>query len=78
MAKVHLGRMQGQVGFAKTVAIKRLHDHFAMDPEFREMFVDEAHIVARIQHPNVVAVLDVVALEGELFLVMEYVHGVPL
>jgi len=78
MAKVHLGRLQGQVGFAKTVAIKRLHEQFANDPEFREMFVDEAHIVARIQHPNVVGVLDVVALEGELFLVMEYVHGVPL
>lgn len=78
MAKVHLGRLQGQVGFARTVAIKRLHEQFASDPEFREMFVDEAHIVARIQHPNVVGVLDVVALEGELFLVMEYVHGVPL
>lgn len=78
MAKVHLGRLQGQVGFAKTVAIKRLHEQYASDPEFREMFVDEAHIVARIQHPNVVGVLDVVALEGELFLVMEYVHGVPL
>jgi serine/threonine-protein kinase len=39
------------------------------------MFLDEARLAARIQHPNVVSVLDVVAAEGELFLVMDYVHG---
>ena len=42
------------------------------------MFLDEARLAARIRHPNVVATLDVVATEGELFLVMEYVHGESL
>ena len=75
MATIHLGRMIGQVGFARTVAIKRLHPHFARDPEFVAMFIDEARLAAGIRHPNVVATLDVVALEGDLFLVMEYVEG---
>ncbi|MBI4704792.1 MAG: serine/threonine protein kinase [Deltaproteobacteria bacterium] len=78
MATVHIGRLLGPVGFSRTVAIKRLHAQFARDPEFVSMFLDEARLAARIQHPNVVPVIDVVALEGELFLVMDYVHGESL
>ena len=78
MATVHFGRLIGPVGFSRTVAIKRLHAQFAKDPEFVAMFLDEARLAGRIQHPNVVATLDVVALEGELFLVMEYVQGESL
>src|SRR5262245_57591546 len=78
MATVHFGRLLGPVGFSRTVAIKRLHPQFAKDPEFVSMFLDEARLAARIQHPNAVATLDVVALEGELFLVMEYVQGESL
>jgi len=78
MASVHLGRLLGPVGFARTVAIKRLHPEFAGDPEFVAMFLDEARLVARISHPNVVPTLDVVATEGELFIVMEYIRGEAL
>ena len=75
MATVHLGRLIGSAGFTRTVAIKRLHANFAKDPEFVAMFLDEARLAARIQHPNVVPTLDVVSLEGELYLIMEYVQG---
>jgi eukaryotic-like serine/threonine-protein kinase len=75
MATVHIGRLMGPVGFARTVAIKRLHPQFAKDPEFVSMFLDEARLAARIRHPNVVPVLDVVASDGELFLVMDFVIG---
>jgi serine/threonine-protein kinase len=78
MATVHLGRLIGPVGFSRTVAIKRLHPQFAKDPEFVAMFLDEARLAARIRHPNVVPTLDVVALDHELFLVMEYVQGESL
>ncbi len=78
MATIHLGRLLGPVGFARTVAIKRLHPQFAKDPEFVASFLDEARLAARIQHPNVVQTLDVVAIEGELFLVMDYVVGQAL
>src|ERR1700685_1650458 len=88
MATVHIGRLLGPVGFARTVAIKRLHAHLARDPEFVAMFLDEARLAARIRHPNVVSTLDVVETDAspepgrpadgrgrELFVVMEYVPG---
>jgi hypothetical protein len=78
MASVHVGRLMGPVGFSRTVAVKCLHPQFAKDPEFVAMFLDEARLAARIRHPNVVATIDVVALQGELFLVMEYVQGESL
>jgi eukaryotic-like serine/threonine-protein kinase len=78
MATVHYARQLGAGGFARTVAIKRLHQQFAKDPDFVAMFLDEARLAARIRHPNVVTTLDVVATKGELFLVMEYVPGETL
>jgi eukaryotic-like serine/threonine-protein kinase len=75
MASVHLGRLIGPAGFARTVAIKRLHPQFAKDPEFSLMLLDEARLAARIRHPNVVSTLDVIAEDDELLVVMEYVHG---
>ena len=78
MASVHLGRLLGPAGFSRTVAIKRMHEEFAQNPEFVAMFLDEARLVARINHPNVVPTLDVVALKTELLLVMEYICGESL
>lgn len=78
MATVYLGRLHGAVGFGRTVAIKRLHPHLAKDTEFVSMFLDEARLAARVQHPNVVPTLDVVTSDGELFLVLEYVRGESL
>ncbi|HKO90421.1 MAG TPA: serine/threonine-protein kinase, partial [Polyangiaceae bacterium] len=78
MATIHLGRLVGPVGFSRTVAIKTLHPQFAKDPEFVEMFLEEARLASRIQHPNVISTLDVATGEGEVFLVMEYVAGESL
>src|SRR5262249_10188452 len=50
----------------------------ADDPDFVEMFLDEARIASKIHHPNVIPVLDVVLSGDEVMLVLEYVHGVPL
>jgi eukaryotic-like serine/threonine-protein kinase len=78
MATVHIGRLMGTAGFSRTVAIKRLLPQLARDPDFVSMFMDEARLVARIRHPNVVPTLDVLAADGQLLLVMEYVHGESL
>jgi serine/threonine-protein kinase len=78
MATVHLGRLRGPAGFSRIVAIKKLHPQLAKEPEFIAMFLDEARLAARIHHPNVVQTLDVIAAEGEVLLVMEYVHGEAL
>jgi serine/threonine-protein kinase len=75
MASVHLGRLRGDAGFSRVVAIKCLHASFTTDPSFVEMFTDEARLAARIRHANVVSTLDVVASGNELFHVIDYVHG---
>jgi len=68
MASVHFGRFARAGGFARTVAVKRMHPHLAKDPDFALMFVDEARTAARIRHPNVVATLDVLTASGELLI----------
>jgi eukaryotic-like serine/threonine-protein kinase len=78
MATVHVARPVASEGVTRLVAVKRLHSHLLGDPEFVAMFRDEASIAARVDHPNVVPLLDVVATSSELVLVQEYVHGVPL
>ena len=78
MSSVHFGRMLGPAGFGRTVAIKRLHPHYAKDPDFVSMLIDEARLVSRIHHPNVVPTLDIVHTKSDLFLVLEYVPGETL
>jgi serine/threonine-protein kinase len=78
MASVHLGRMLGPGGFGKTVAIKRMHPHFAKDPDFVSMFFDEARLTSHLSHPNIVMTLDVLEHDDAVYLVMEYVHGATL
>lgn len=78
MAIVYLGRLVADAGFSRTVAIKSLQESFASDRNVIAMLIDEARLVARVRHPNVVPVLDVVNEGGRLHLIMEYVHGVPL
>ncbi len=78
MATVYLGRAAGKGGFEKLVAIKAIHAHLANEPDFLEMFLDEARIAARIHHPHVVEILDLGEADGLSFMVMEYVEGETL
>jgi serine/threonine-protein kinase len=78
VASVRFARLVGPGGFSRTVAVKVPHQHFAKDREFSLMFLDEARLAARIRHPNVVPILDVVQAEADILLVMEYVHGEAL
>lgn len=75
MAVIHIGRLMGAAGFGRTVAIKRLIDGRTDDPSFLAMLISEARVAARIHHANVVQTVDVVVDGGEIFLVMEYIHG---
>jgi serine/threonine-protein kinase len=76
MAELFLGRLHGAGGFAKLVAIKRILPHLAQDKQFTEMFLNEGRIAARLSHPNVCGVFELVEDAGELFLAMEYLDGV--
>ena len=78
MASVHLGWLAGAADFSRVVAIKRMHPLFAADEHFAVRFRDEARLSARLSHPNIVQVFDVVERNRELLIIMEYVHGVSL
>ncbi len=78
MADVYLAAKEGPGGFSRPVVIKQVRKELASQPELRAMFADEARLSARIQHTNVVVVEDFGEADGRLYLVMEYVHGVPL
>jgi len=79
MAEVFIAHTVGAEGFSRKVAIKRVLPGFSNNPQFAKMFVDEARISARLQHPNVVSVLDFDRdADGHLFLVMEFIEGKDL
>lgn len=77
MAYVYLAVTQS-AGFEKLVVIKQLRDSLAEDPSFVAMFMDEARLAARLNHPNVVQTLEVGvdAATGLHFIAMEFLEGV--
>jgi hypothetical protein len=77
MGRVDLARRAGDPHGA-LVAVKRLHEDLAADPEFVEMFVDEARITAAIHHENVVGVIGWGSDAEGLFLATEFVRGASL
>ena len=78
MAVVYLAASQGPRGFSKLVVVKELKEEFTHDPEFTSMFVDEARLAARLNHPNIVQTYEVEEQQGHFFIVMEYLEGQPL
>jgi serine/threonine-protein kinase len=78
MATVFLARLQGAGGFQRLVAIKRLHTELAAEPEFVQMFLEEARIAAQIHHTHAVPILEIGSSSRGYYLVMEYIEGVTL
>ncbi|MBK6697188.1 MAG: serine/threonine protein kinase [Myxococcales bacterium] len=78
MATVHLGRLDVSPGVSRLVAIKRLDRAYDVGGELAARLREEARVLSRVRHPNVVPVLDVVESPSELCLVLEYVHGTSL
>jgi serine/threonine protein kinase len=60
------------------VAIKMLKHDMAMDPDFSEQFMSEAKTIARLNHENIVNVYDIEELYRTIFIIMEYLEGMPL
>jgi serine/threonine protein kinase len=78
MAEVFLAVGRGPAGFNKLVVIKRLRESVASEAAYREMFLDEARLAARLNHPNVVQTYEVFEHEGAYFITMEFLEGQPL
>jgi serine/threonine-protein kinase len=67
--------VRGPGAFEREVALKLTHAHLREDPTFTIEVLDEAHLAARIRHPNVVPVLEVGEDPLGVFLVMDYIEG---
>src|SRR5262245_27290791 len=77
MGAVLLGRRRGPGAFEQLVAIKTIRPEFATTQSVRAMFLDEAAILARLNHPGIATVHDFGEEAGSLYMVMEYVAGIP-
>ncbi len=76
MAEIFLALERGAHGFERLVVIKRALPHLAAKRAFREMFLQEARFVARLNHPNIVQIHELGEAEGSAFIAMEHVLGV--
>jgi serine/threonine-protein kinase len=78
MGDVYLGVAQGPAGFSKLMVIKMLRPGLAEDEQFLQMFLEEARLAARLNHPNVVQTVEVGNEGRRYFLAMEYLEGQSL
>ena len=74
MATIYLGRDLKADGTEQLVALKVMKDELANDEQFVAMFADEAKILARLSHPNVIQTLDY-GVEDHSFIAMELLNG---
>lgn len=78
MATVYEAEQLGPAGFAKRIALKVIHPHFAARPEFLRLFIDEARLSANLLHGNIVQVYQLGEVGGDYFMAMEYIQGPTL
>jgi serine/threonine protein kinase len=78
MAEVFLAVNKGAEGFIKCVVIKRVLPHLTKNPDFVRMFVEEARLEARLEHPNIVRTYEFGEVDGHYFTAMEYLPGEDL
>lgn len=78
MAEVFRGKMSGVEGFERMVALKRILPNIAADPDFVDMFVDEAKLAVQLQHANIAQIYELGKEQDAYFIAMEYVSGVDL
>ena len=78
MGVVYLAHAQGPGGFQKLVVLKQLKTELAEDPKFREMFLEEANLAARLNHRNIVQTNEVSQEGDRYFMAMDYLEGCSL
>jgi len=78
MADVWRGRVRGDWGFVRDVAVKQMHQNLASQPPYVAMFVEEARLGSMLQSPNVAEVHDFVHDRGNYYMILEWIDGVDL
>jgi len=74
MGQVFLALEKG-AGFERLVVLKLILPHLTEDDEFLSMFEEEARLVFRLSHPNLIKNFELTEIDGRHSLVMEYVQG---
>jgi eukaryotic-like serine/threonine-protein kinase len=77
-AVVTLAVARGPSGFSKLVVLKTMKDNLTNEADFAAMFMNEAKLTARLNHPNIVQIIEVFESKGVPTIVMEYLEGQPL
>ena len=75
MAEIFLAFERGLAGLERRIVIKRILPHLADQQNFLDMFLREARIIARMNHPNVVQIHELGHDDGQYFIAMEYLEG---
>jgi serine/threonine protein kinase len=75
MAQVYLCVRRGAGGFEKPMVLKVLHSRYLGDKDVIDMFLEEARLLARLRHPNIVDVSEVECVDGVPYMAMEYIDG---
>jgi len=75
MAEIFKAKQSGVRGFEKILVIKKILQGLSDDPEFVEMFEDEAKIAAQLNHANIVQIYELGEIENTLYITMEFVEG---
>jgi serine/threonine-protein kinase len=78
MGKVYLATLVGPSGFKKLIVLKMLRESIRDDPELCALFLEEARLAARLNHPNIVQTYEVVDDASQHMIVMEYLEGQSL
>ncbi|MBX7192629.1 MAG: protein kinase, partial [Sandaracinaceae bacterium] len=78
MAEVFKAKSHGVEGFEKTLVIKRILPELSQNPQFVEMFINEAKIAVTLSHANIVQVFDLGRADDSYFIAMEWVAGYDL
>lgn len=75
MAEVFLARQHGPEGFQKDVVLKRILPDLSVNPQFTDLFLQEARLAAGVSHPNVIQIFDLGRDADGFYIAMEYVKG---
>jgi serine/threonine protein kinase len=78
MAVVWRATQHGDVGFARLVAVKQMHDHLVESQVYVDMFAEEARVLSTLHSPNVASIYDFVHENGQYYLVQEWIEGIDL
>jgi serine/threonine-protein kinase len=78
MGNVYEGVQLGAEGFQKTMAVKTILEDYSANPEFVEMFIGEAKLVADLVHQNIVQIYQLGKISNMYYIAMEYIDGIDL